>query len=359
MCGSEKRVGEYNRQISALPASRGWHQAFSLVEDMETGRLLPDLVTFNSAIVCCQREAIWQAALQLRQSQGLQRKRKQPNVVTFGAVLASLRGGQWLRALSVLSEAEQLPLRLSDQILNTALQAVGRAEEWRKAVHMLSGIMIRCRPGIRLYTSVLNACAKGSAFSMALSLFSELLEAQTEPDVITYSCVLAACGNLWQDALFLLEDMNRRQVQANVAPLNSAILCCGRAAKWMQALKLLGDFELNGFQPDVISYTSAIQACGDMWEKILLLLLDASSKAVQLNFITYSTSVAATAREWRQAACLLQDALVRFGRPATSVAGLVSTYNSAFAALSGQSEWQQAVMLRSFVDKALQDPNRL
>ncbi|CAE7246024.1 pgk-1, partial [Symbiodinium microadriaticum] len=350
------RVGDWNRRIAALSqisdvsgAASRWHGALSLVEDMEAGRLLPDLVTFNSAISCCQREAMWRAALRLRLRLG-QRLGLEPNVVTFGAVVASLRG-QWLRALAVLSEAEELALRLSDQILNTALQAVGRAEEWRKAVDMLSGIRWkREAPGIRLYTSALDACAKAHASAMALSLCATA-EAETEPDVILYSCALAACGSLWQEALLLLEDMSRRQVKATCAPLNSAILCCGRAAKWMQALKLLGDFELNGLQPDVITYTSTIQACGDMWEKVLLLLVDASSKAVQLNFVTYSTSLAATAREWRQAACLLQDVLVRFGHPAIDSMAVVSTYNSAFAALSGQSEWEQAVMLRSSLDK--------
>ena len=359
MGGSEKRVGDWNRRIAALSqisdvsgAASRWHGALSLVEDMEAGRLLPDLVTFNSAISCCQREAMWRAALRLRLRLG-QRLGLEPNVVTFGAVVASLRG-QWLRALAVLSEAEELALRLSDQILNTALQAVGRAEEWRKAVDMLSGIRWkREAPGIRLYTSALDACAKAHASAMALSLCATA-EAETEPDVILYSCALAACGSLWQEALLLLEDMSRRQVKATCAPLNSAILCCGRAAKWMQALKLLGDFELNGLQPDVITYTSTIQACGDMWEKVLLLLVDASSKAVQLNFVTYSTSLAATAREWRQAACLLQDVLVRFGHPAIDSMAVVSTYNSAFAALSGQSEWEQAVMLRSSLDKVLQ-----
>ncbi|CAE7353383.1 pgk-1, partial [Symbiodinium necroappetens] len=181
--GSAQRHAAAQVSDASGAASR-WHGALSLVEDMEAGRLLPDLVTFNSAISCCQREA------------------------------------------------------------------VGRAEEWRKAVDMLSWIRWkREAPGIRLYTSALDACAKAHASAMALSLCATA-EAET--------------------------DMSRRQVKATCAPLNSAILCCGRAAKWMQAL---------------------------------------------------------------------------FGHPAIDSMAVVSTYNSAFAALSGQSEWEQAVMLRSSLDK--------
>ena len=169
----------------------------------------------------------------------------------------------------------------------------------------------------------------------------------TTSKVVMYSSALAACGSSWTEALRLLEDMNRKQVQATAVPLNCAIHCCSQAGRWKEAILLLQTMELRKILADVVAYTSAMQACGagGMGQLSVKLLRDMVLHGLQANRISFNVALAACS-EWRQAVDLLQAALAK--HLMLDAAG----YNVVIDTMVGHAQWQHALALRDFMDTA-------
>ena len=68
-------------------------------------------------------------------------------------------------------------------------------------------------------------------------------------------------GQQWEQALSLLQEMGRSQLQPDVVSYSAAISACEKGQQWEQALGLLQEMWRSQLQPDLISYNSAISGC--------------------------------------------------------------------------------------------------
>ena len=119
----------------------------------------------------------------------------------------------------------------------------------------------------------------------ALALLEEMKSRSVEPDVISFSAAISACGagGQWERALSLLEEMRTRGVEPNVYSFNATISACEKAGQWERALALLEEMRTRGVKPDVVSFSAAISACEQCGEMAKAKLLYA--QAVALRFL--------------------------------------------------------------------------
>ena len=82
-------------------------------------------------------------------------------------------------------------------------------------------------------------------------------------DEITRRAAISACekGRRWEQALRLLHEMWRSQLEPDVVSCNAAISACEKCRQLEQALNLLQEMERARLEPDVVSYNAAISAC--------------------------------------------------------------------------------------------------
>ena len=93
--------------------------------------LLPDLITYNSAISCCDFGGYWQVAIELLSN--MEQRRKVADVITLStAVSVCAKGGQWQYALHLLSAT----WNISPNIIafNAAITACEKGLQWQLAL---------------------------------------------------------------------------------------------------------------------------------------------------------------------------------------------------------------------------------
>ena len=180
------------------------------------------------------------------------------------AITACEKGGQFLRAMSLLDEMKSLNVSMPDLIS---------------------------------YNAAIAACEADAHWRQALALLDEMQDRGIVPDVISCSAAISACEKAaqWRPALTVLNVMRDRGVEPNVISYSAAISACGKAAQWKVALALLRDMRAEGLRPDVITYNAAISACakGLVPGEALRLLDEMQEQMLRPNGITYSAAIAA------------------------------------------------------------------
>lgn len=111
---------------------------------------------------------------------------------------------------------------------NAAIDACGRAGQWRAALSLLDKMSSAGVPrGTITYNAVIAACGKGKEWARAVSLLHEMLARQAKTDgdlapvpmadVVSYSAAIDACvrAGEWEEAIALVE-LLRRDRRLNV-----------------------------------------------------------------------------------------------------------------------------------------------
>lgn len=167
------------------------------------------------------------------------------------------------------------------------------------------------------YTAAIEAYSKAGRWQNALELLEEMEKGGIEPSSITYSVTISACGNggNWEMALELLERMRRKSLSINLITYNSAITALSKAAKrhsksglnsillWKRAVGLLEQMKNDGIEPDGFSYSSAITCCGaeGQWEEalnIIEIMQNGDSRSFP-NKVAYTAAISSCGRAGR------------------------------------------------------------
>lgn len=139
------------------------------------------------------------------------------------------------------------------------------------------------------FNALITACDRRSSWMTALRLMGEMNVTNVEPDTITYSALISACGRgkqvyifpthlptlvscapsndyadflfQWELASTLLERMPAARVRPNIITYNSLISACEKAGRLDQALGVFDKLLASGLDPDVITYSALISAC--------------------------------------------------------------------------------------------------
>ena len=96
-----------------------------------------------------------------------------------------------------------------------------------------------------------------------MQLFAEMQQKGLQPDLITYSTVISACGNGGdaERALQLFVEMQQKGLQPDVITYTAVISACGKGLLAKSALQVLED-AAEGFRPNLTTYTAVINDCG-------------------------------------------------------------------------------------------------
>eukprot|EP00953_Heterococcus_sp_UTEX-ZZ885_P033134 17259-Heterococcus_DN1.PRE.2 len=154
-------------------------------------------------------------------------------------------------------------------------------------------------------TAAITACGNAGQWQQAKQLIVQMKESGVQPNVITYTAALNACGKLLHplekaaavqgfvadaclplahqsatvltagqvdEALALLADMQHLGLKPSLITYGSALTACSTAGRGEQALALLQQMQhSSGLLPDARCYSAVISALGKagMWREAL------------------------------------------------------------------------------------------
>ena len=362
------------QRISAHGRTANWRAALAELRSLEDA----NAVHFNAAIDACGKSGRWEEALSLlREMASMPSPSMRPDAFSFSSTISaqSKAPDGWRRALALLRAMRMHGLEPSRYCYNAAITVCGSGGEWRRALQLLSAMEDRPNPPPDVYSfnTAIAACGRAGQWVAAL----ELLERATSLgvcDVVTFSSAMGALRNSgrWEQALEVLGRMDAAGVQPNRVAYASAISACATGGQWVLAIKLLDDMREVGVSPDVRHCAAAIAACdkGGAWEMALKLLLRMDGRGVPPNTVAYNSAISACARaaQWRAALALLERmtpapspspggrGVGRGGGQGAgqgggqgAVANTVS-YNSAISACGRGGAWEAALRLATSME---------
>ena len=262
-----------------------------------------------------------------------------------GLIAALGRKKRWQEALAVLhglgDEADLL-------CRNAALGACARAVQWQRALALHAEEDQR---DTVTYNSAMNACV--GDWQICVALLRGLQQSHLQPDRISYSAGISACGSkaAWEQALLLLEELGERRLEADLICCNASISACAKGQQWQKAICLLSDVD---FGPDIISYNSVLDALGrgDEWEKALLQFWTLPSD-LRANLITFNAAITCCERgsRWRDALHLLEIF------PSRGLLPDLISVNAAMSACQEVQEWERSLSLLNTLESRRLSPD--
>jgi pentatricopeptide repeat protein len=401
----EPDVQLYNAVLAACARASdgsGLERAMELLETMEEEGIMPDAVSFSSAInACATHGAQWQDALKLLDRMQerdlpphipawnamlkvLARNRQWspaldllermkcrgevggdppsaaiplPNIITYSQVMeACTEGGQPRLALRLLDEAASLEGGLDRICFGVACKAAAVLQEQdgsgaAEALRLLDDMKRRgLRPNAIIYSSVIRAV--GDDATMARTLLGRMYEDGLLPSGPCYTNTISSCSRAgeWQGALSLLDDAVGAGVKLNVITWTSVVDCCSQAGQWQAALDVLSRMQEAGIHPNQLSLSAAMRGCnkGGMWSKALE-LFDARSMPADEVMMSAALDACARGRQWRRALTFLEDL-----RTSDTMQLQVQHYSCTIAACAWAGETRVALdMLRQMQQDGL------
>lgn len=180
----------YKATIVALSGRSRWQEALSVMRDMQTAGLDPDLGAFNHVIRACIDSSQVEQAFSLFEE--MKARRVAPNATTYHHLLKGCRDGMWEKALNLLAAMEESGLNISAKHLNSVIAACGSSGELERALDTLQEMRTRgVAPTHGTYREVILACEKGGQWERALSLLERMEHDNLVPNDYCYNAAIA------------------------------------------------------------------------------------------------------------------------------------------------------------------------
>ena len=153
-----------------------------------------------------------------------------PNSFVITALFLSVDGGKAARAL--MKRCRTYPnFDMNVFIYNAAIYACSRGLEtngWQSALSYFREMpKLGIQPNQQTYASLLQTCAKYGQVKVAFSIFNEMKNTPDMgvPSAKVWNALIRACSVAgdWPNAIKLLLDMNRQDVDINVIHMNSVL----------------------------------------------------------------------------------------------------------------------------------------
>lgn len=235
--GAELTVAMYNAVILACVEEESWEWALYLLREMEERGLDPDQATFQNVIRACTRCNRWDWAVRMLSE--MERRGLEPDLGIYHKVLTCLaRMQQWKSIFQLFRHMEATGVPLTAFAYGIAVQACGQGGDWLRAVMLLSeGRERGCTPQFSsTYSAAMDACGSQSQWALAVELLAGMEREGLEPDQFVYAAVARACRAAEEEELAEVLEEQRvsardREVEAATAsplsPKEEAL-----AARW-------------------------------------------------------------------------------------------------------------------------------
>ena len=143
----------------------------------------------------------------------------------------------------------------------------------------------------------------------------------------------------WKQGIFLLAEMERKQLEPDIFTYNTELSLCGGAySEWPQMALLLSEMPSKLLRADVISLGSSLLAFELCWSRAVQQLCRSQVHALLPNLITYNATSTACAKasDWQRASQLLGSLRCLHAVPD------IITWNSFCDACDKGAAWVQA-----------------
>ncbi|CAK9037753.1 unnamed protein product [Durusdinium trenchii] len=328
---------------TAINARHQWQQAMLLLAETGTRRL-PSFPIARSALTACSRQSEWLLAVNLLeklQDHGLE-AHELLNLLNV-AVYACERAQRWPVALALMEGGHLLPGHAPTYA--AALQGFGE-RQWQQAIAFLVELEDqRCAEEVA-YSAGLSVCS--AHWEVSLSLLQKMKDQQL-PFWHAMSTFVHATAKAteWEVALRIFRDSDLKDM--DVVAFNAAIGACQFAQRWQEAFWLLSELQRNDLQADDVSYLGAIGACGKalQWEKASMLLKSAPKKLEVFNSVM---SACARSSKWVQA-------LQVFAETRRSSAPDIVSYNTLISACGRGSQRELAMRILNELKSSHMQPD--
>ncbi|CAJ1455322.1 unnamed protein product [Effrenium voratum] len=327
----ETNVVWQNSAISAFVRCARWRGALEFFDAMQMDGLQADLITYSAATVAAGA-GHWALALQVWASM----KRLQTDLVATSAAVSACESC-WQQATGLLEELKQMYIEVNVVAANAAMTANKAAGEWRLTLQGLASLTASSQADSATFHVAMGAWRGVKAWQEALMCAATLRRQSLKVDAITGGSAITACseGSQWQGALHTLFDFC---TGVSIVACNAAISACQQEALWATALWLLNSVEARSLQANIVSYNSAMNSCerGGRWQLAVALFADLRLKQVELDINTWNAVICAcrSAGLWQAALELLFS--VGLQRD-------VVTFNSAASVCEQSSQWQASL----------------
>ncbi|CAE7827670.1 RNF32 [Symbiodinium microadriaticum] len=366
-------------------------QALQVLEGMRSRGTRPDVVTFNTTISACASSKKWAEALQLLEEG--KKLPSGPDQLTYGAVISACED-HWELALHLLNDMSASKLQLNEVTSASTIRACSNGDNPESAIELLRALQQKAvRQNVVTYTSAMAAChrdqflwpwslwllsnMKDDAVEMDIGLFNAAMGVcrqahgfghlrkrnigqveqlfkdvqyhRLNPDVVTYSHVMAAVREAgeWERVLEVLDEALSSNLQADSQLYTNAIAACADAASWQSALHLLGIATAVG--PSEHHWSAAMTACSDatQWQYALLLASGMTDIHLTPGVVSYTAMMSACTHGgmWQSTLRLL-DMLQAAGEAPNYV-----TMTAVIKACMTNTNWTFALHWKSILDK--------
>lgn len=320
-------IGEFTRHIG----QGDWYLAANLLELAQQQTTRCDVRAYNTALsVCKASRKGWLAAAQFLE--GLNKKELRPTVVSYGACRRTCeRSTQWQRVFCLLQETGLHQIEISNVLVSTAINSC-EAWQWKEVLQLLGKPKVE--PDLISYSAAISACGKAKQWMLALCLLRESQNLALEVNIVTYNAAITACDDSWQRALQLFTEC-RSTMRRSIVSYNAVMAACETAHCWAWCLAFLDALAT----PDVVSFSTAISACGKAGEwRRALEVLSAGYATSSANAVALNASISACEKtsEWQQASLLLRRS--QLARLVDSI-----SFSASISACHKSGQWQEAL----------------
>ncbi|CAJ1450599.1 unnamed protein product [Effrenium voratum] len=263
----------------------------------------------------------------------------------------------WQEVLTILEELPQQAVQGNLIIYSSAINACAKGQQWEAALQVLNAAFGRhFRPNAIAYGAALSACDKCGQWQWSLQLLADMAQSCEGGgmDAFCVNAAMGACGRgeMWEAALSLFQLLCLSQLQLSSLSCNTAISALEKSGQWQRALDLLG-LARRKTLADVISFSAAQSACKGgrgAWVWAVALLAAMPSAQLAPNVVSLNAVISTCSGDaWPAALHLL--CMDRW-----KLSPDVISFNTAIAALA-EARWDLALGLLANMGASVR-PNR-
>ena len=303
---------------------------------------------YGAVIQACRRSGQWEMALGLFERMEKEKPVVQKNTIIYNQMISILGDAKQLgQVLNLYDRMTEDEVPKDSVTFTVAITACEKAGDWKTAIKMYKDMeqVYSLQPNLITLNAVLNACAHNRRWQEALEIFENAGKKGVARDAISYSTVIAVCGECHRydiskkvfdsmDGYNATETINwnsksskiilKDRVKRDTGTYNAMITACEKNGKLQDALYLIDTISINAntdaslsqnskymskynkysnqrdselfhdvVRPDSKTYCAAISCCGNagQWREALRLFNKMDDDGIEKDAIVYNSII--------------------------------------------------------------------